>query len=637
MFLSSYLCAMHFISELRYNPKTGCDEKYYRIKETFRDHQGRVHSRILLNVGYLAAGLRSEDIRDIGFGLDYMHRHQGEADMYGKAYSRYSETVRTYIEKFWSAMVEQGSIDAVKRCMDDSKSEARRFIDSDTMKHSDVRELGAEWLCMQALEQLGFEDFLRKEGWSEAKIKAAVSLLVTRTVYTPSELKSMRIMEDNSGVCELVYNGQGRMPGYKSVYRMAPELYRIKEELERHLCSVTDTLFNQQNRIVLFDLTNFYFESRKENSRKAKFGRSKEKRSDCKLLVLALCINTDGFIRYSSVLEGNTADPKSLPDMIDNLITDTKDRKSPEQKTLVVIDAGIATEENLGLIKSRGYNYLCVSRKRLTGCGLSGDEKSVIVHDCQKREIRLSELKHADGGDFYLQVNSPMKALKESSMNRQFRERFENELQKAKDSIAKKGGTKKYEKVCERVGRAMQKYPSIARFYKVSYVKDRKDPTQMGDITWEVKVPEQTDADEGIYYLRTNVTSLDEKTTWDYYNLIRDIECTNRQLKTDLSLRPIYHQKDENSDAHLFFGLLAYWVVNTIRHQLEQGGIKHYWTEIVRIMQPQKIVTTEAVNALGEKVAYRVCSEPSRDAAEIYRLLLYKDRPFRKKKICSTQ
>lgn len=590
----------------------------------------------ILNVGYLS-GMRPEDVRDIGFGLDYMHRHQGEAGMYGKAYSRYSETVKTYIEKFWSAMVEQGSIDAVKKCMEDSRSEARRFIDTDTMKHTDVRELGAEWLCLQALKQLDFENFLRKEGRSDARIKAAVSLLVTRAVYTPLELKSIRIMEDNSGICELVYGAQDKTPGYKSIYRAAPELYKIKEKIERHLCSVTDTLFNQQNRIVLFDLTIFYFESRKEKSRKAKFGRSKEKRSDCKLLVLALCINTDGFIRYSSILDGNTADPKSLPDMIDNLMTDTKDRKNPERETLVVIDAGIATEENLELIKSKGYNYLCVSRKRLTGCELSGDDRTVIVHDCQKREIRLTEVKHEEDGDYYLQVDSPMKALKESSMNRQFRERFENELQKAKDSLAKKGGTKKYEKVCERIGRTLQKYPSISKFYQVNYMKDKKNPTQMGNITWEVRIPEQMDAEDGIYNLRTNVTSLDEKTTWDYYNLIRDIECTNRQLKTDLSLRPIYHQKDENSDAHLFFGLLAYWIVNTIRHQLEQGGIKHYWTEIVRMFTPQKIVTTEAVNALGENVVYRVCSEPPKDAAKIYRLLHYKDRPFVKKKICSTQ
>ena len=92
-----------------------------------------------------------------------------------------------------------------------------------------------------------------------------------------------------------------------------------REEEERHLCSVTDDLFNQKNRIVLFDLTNFYFEGSKRGSKKAKFGRSKEKRSDCKLLVLALCVNTAGFPRYSEILEGNTSDPKSLPEMVKRL------------------------------------------------------------------------------------------------------------------------------------------------------------------------------------------------------------------------------------------------------------------------------------------------------------------------------
>lgn len=89
--------------------------------------------------------------------------------------------------------------------------------------------------------------------------------------------------------------------GIERCYNVAPELYAIKSELEQQLCRVTDNLFSQENRILLFDLINFYFEGIKRSSQKAKFGRSKEKRSDCKLLVLALCINTDGFIRYSSI------------------------------------------------------------------------------------------------------------------------------------------------------------------------------------------------------------------------------------------------------------------------------------------------------------------------------------------------
>jgi hypothetical protein len=150
-------------------------------------------------------------------------------------------------------------------------------------------------------------------------------------------------------------------------------------------------------------------------------------------------------------------------------------------------------------------------------------------------------------------------------------------------------------------------------------------------------VPGNVDRNCGVYFLRTNRRDVDERRTWEYYNLIREIECTNRQLKTDLNLRPIYHQTDDNSDAHLFLGLLAYWVVNTIRYKLKQNGCKHYWTEIVRIMQTQKAITTEATNALGEIVNMRMCSYPNKNAEYIYDILKYKKMPFRKIKVCSTQ
>ena len=219
-------------------------------------------------------------------------------------------------------------------------------------------------------------------------------------------------------------------------------------------------------------------------------------------------------------------------------------------------------------------------------------------------------------------------------MNSKFKERFEEELQKAKDSLVKKNGTKNYEKVIERVGRARQKYPSISKYYVIDYIPDdAKSPKNMADIRWRIAVPENVDKDCGIYFLRTNVATFDEKTTWDYYNLTREIECTNRQLKTDLNLRPIYHKKVDRSDAHLFLGLLSYWIVNTIRYRLKQSGVTHYWTEIVRLMSTQKAVTTEGANALGEKVYMRLSSEPTKAAEDIYDKLKYKKMPFRKIKI----
>ena len=621
---------MHFMSALRYNPKTQRDDWYYRIKESFRDLTGRVRSRIMLNVGFIEEAHSPEDIRDIGKCLNYLHEHQGERDLFGCPFADYNEFVRSKAEEFWTAMVKNGSIDAVKSAKEESRKKAERLVDVNTVKHTDARDVGAEWICLQAIRELEIDRFLERQGWNEIQINTTLAHLITRTVYTPSELKSIRIMNENSAVCELVSGNQEWHPGYHDIYKVAPNLYGLKDKLEPHLCRKTDDLFNLTNRIVLFDLTNFYFEGRKERSAKAQYGRSKEKRNDCKLLVMALCVNAEGFIRYSSILAGNTADPDSLPDMIDTLSQKTRTPSDPERKVLVCLDAGIATEDNLRKIKENGYNYLCVSRTRLTDYEISEGCQSVKVLDTRKQEITLRQVKHEADGDYYLEINSPAKAVKESSMNRQWRERFEQELTKARDALGRKGGKKTYEKVIERVGRAIQKYPSIAKYYVIDYLRDENNPKNMADIQWRIAVPENVDRQSGIYFLRTNVERLDEKSTWDYYNLIREIECTNRQLKTDLNLRPIYHKKDDCSDAHLFLGLLSYWIVNAIRYKLKQTGENCFWTEIVRRMSTQKAITTEGVNALGEKVSLRLCSEPSKAAEDIYERLKYRKMPFRK-------
>ena len=649
---------MHFISETRYNPRTQSDDCYYRIKESFRDLAGRPRHRLMLTVGFIDEDLSPYDIRDIGRCLTWLHEHQGQQDLFGDAMSRYKEDVRRLALKYWDEMVKAGSVDAVRRTIEDSRAKAERLVDVDTMEHTDAREVGAEWICLQAIRELEIDKFLEREGWSEIRINTALAQLITRTVYSPSELKSLDIMRENSAVCELLTGSREWQPGFHATYEVAPALYELKDRLEDHLCRRTDSLFNVTNRIALFDLTNFYFEGRKDASKKAQYGRSKEKRSDCKLLVLALCINAAGFIRYSCILAGNTSDPDSLPAMVDTLATRCRVPVSPEQRVLVCLDAGIATDDNLVKIREKGYDYLCVSRSRQKDYELEPDAENVKVLDSRQQPISLTRVRHEEGGDYYLEINSPGKQLKEESMNRLFKERFEKELTKARESLSKKGGKKAYEKVIERVGRAIGKYPSISKYYVIDYIRDEKNPKNMGDIQWRIAVPENVDRLSGIYFLRTNREKLDEQTTWDYYNLIREIECTNRQLKTDLSLRPICHQKDGRSDAHLFMGLIAYWIVNTIRYRMkvvnqrrEQEANKDkkpdekrkrfptpFWTEIVRRMSTQKAVTTEAVNAMGEKVTVRLCSTPKKEAAEIYEMLGYKKMPFwRKVKVCSTQ
>ena len=639
-----YLCGMNFTSQVRYNPKTGRDERYYRLKESYRNALGRSCTRILLNVGFVD-DLLPEEMRDISRALTYKYEHQDDKELWPDALCVYSDRVRERTLEYWGEMVKLGSLDIISKAYEASKAKAERHVDTDTLEHKDARDIGAEWLCLQAIRQLEFDKFLLSLGWSREDVKIAIAHLIVRTVYTPSELKSMRIMRDNSAVCQLLDLAMDAVT-HRKVYSVADWFLKEKVKIEKYLCHKTDDLFKPTNRIMLFDLTNFYFEGRKENSRKAKFGRSKEKRSDCKLLVLALAINTDGFIRYSSVLEGNTADPKSLPDMVDKLTRENPAKCADDEKVLVVIDAGIATEENLKLIKEKGYNYLCVSRKALTEYTVDAAAKTVTVHDCRERPIKLQEV-HTDGEDYYLKIDSPAKALKEESMNRKFKKGFEDGLQTIAASIAKKGGTKKRDAVLKRIGKLEGKYPSIARYYQIDVSDDGKG--KVTEVRWQLHLPEKQVF--GTYFLRTNVKKIDEKTTWDYYNLIREIESTNRQTKTDLNLRPIYHRKDDRSDAHLFLGLLSYWIVNTIRHQMKKVNEARkeadpdpkaeyptpYWTEIVRIMQTQKSITSEAINALGEKVKMRICSTPTEQAADIYSMLKYKTTPFRRIKICRTQ
>ena len=143
---------MHFMSQLRYNPTSGRDEFYYRIKESFRDLTGRVRSRIMLNVGFINEGHRPEDIRDIGKCLTYLHEHQGESNLFGSPLSRYNEFVQRKANEFWAEMVNNGSIDAVKTTIEESLQQAERLVDVNTIRHTDAREVGAEWIYLSIIQ-----------------------------------------------------------------------------------------------------------------------------------------------------------------------------------------------------------------------------------------------------------------------------------------------------------------------------------------------------------------------------------------------------------------------------------------------------------------------------------------------------
>jgi len=628
---------------MRTNPETGVYSGYYRLVESYRNHCDRVCHRTILNAGYLDE-LNTDQLNLIQKILTSKVNNFNNP-LFELPYTD-DATVIQYVAQFYQRMVSQKRIDVYvekqeKKTLDRGKD--LQVIDINSIRNKDVREIGAEWLSYQAINQLQIAPFLYRLGWNEDEIKLAQSHIISRAVYPASEFETTRWIRENSAVCEVTGYDVEKITK-DQLYRISKKLYCEKEGLEQHLSVRTNELFDIQDRIMLYDLTNTYFEGRKQGSKLAKHGRSKEKRSDAKLIVLALVVNPEGFIKYSSIMEGNMADSKTLGEMIDKLRVKTS---SSAMKALVVIDAGIATEENLKMIVEKGYDYLCVSRSSLKNYKIEAGAGTVTVTDNKKQKIELNHVKSDRNTDYYLKVESHSKELKERSMNELFRSRFEAGMQKIADCLTKKGGIKQEDKVHERIGRLKQKYPSIHRYFDIGIevkedvqTKKKTKGTEAVQekrrivtlVKWAVKEDVDINARSGVYFLRTSLEVNSEEDLWQFYNAIREIEATFRVLKTDLDLRPIYHQKDESTMAHLHLGLLAYCVVNTVRHQLKKEDIHSGWREIVRTMNTQKAVTTLAQNVQDEVISIRRCSEPNQQVKRVYDALKYKYEPFKKKK-----
>ena len=364
-----------------------------------------------------------------------------------------------------------------------------------------------------------------------------------------------------------------------------------------------------------------------KDSKIAKFGRSKEKRSDAKVIVLAVIINTEGFLKYSDIFEGNTSDCSTLKTVIAKL---NQKAGYTNQKPIIVMDAGIATEANIQYLKEEKYDYVCVSRSNLKQYKADTDSRPVQIYDKKNQPIELLRVRVENDTDNYLWVKSEAKALKENSMYSQFAQRFEEGICGIQNGISSKGGTKKTDKVWERIGRLKEKYASVHQYYEIT-VRDDGKGTATG-LVFEKKAEAPMEGKAGIYFLRTSLNGRDEQTLWLIYNVLREIEYTFRVLKTDLDLRPIYHKTDSASMAHLQLGLLAYWIVSTVRYQLKHHKINHSWSEIVRIMNTQKSVTTTVENIKGETIQIRQCSEPSDQVKEICSRLRYNPIPLGRKK-----
>ncbi len=488
--------------------------------------------------------------------------------------------------------------------------EPERFqeVDLDTLELVRARSVGVEHAALSVMRQCALEDKLAELGLNRPQIAAAVGNIIGRMAHPGSELATHAWLAQRSALGELMdFNFEAM--DLNRLYRASDALYKHREALQDHLFDKAKSIFGFGETVTLYDLTNTYFEGIAAGVAKAKRGHSKESRSDCPLVTLAMVLDGSGFPRRSRVFAGNAAEPATLQEMLSGL-------GAPAGAT-VVMDAGIATEANLKFLRQQGYHYVVVSRLRQRQFDPA---QATEVESAGGVKIKIHR-KLDEQGHALLYCHSPAREQKDRAIDQTKAEGFEAALAKLHEGLSKPRGTKDVAKIMERLGRAKQRYARAAQHYEIDLAKDETGLLVQA-ITWTKTIkPGSAAMHPGVYCLRTTLVELDNATLWRTYTMLTNLESVFRSLKTDLGLRPVFHQVDRRVEGHLFISVLAYHFVHMLRLRLKAKGIDDSWQTLRQAMSTQQRVTATMQRRDGRAVHVRKATRPDAQHHKINTIL----------------
>jgi hypothetical protein len=601
----------------------GSDKEYiqHRLVESYRTEKGP-RQRLILNLGSL--DLPKKDWKLLANRIEEIVTGQS-------ALSFYDEKIESLAFHFAQIILQKQTLKHVPQEQDDHPRQFEQ-VDLNSISNSQARTLGAEYIGYSMFTLLELDSCLEKLGFNEKQLSLAATSIIGKLVFPASELRTRDWAKNLSAIDEILEADFTHL-SHNALYRISDSLLEHKDEIERHLAKKEKNLFSLEEKIILYDLTNTYFEGTARGNKKAKRGRSKEKRYDCPLVTLGLVIDEDGFPKRSKILEGNVSEPKTLLGFLEvlqnNKIKKDQSTSAPKRHITVALDAGIATEDNLELLKSQGYDYVVVARNKPVSLSEIQPDQLLTIKNDKHNKVEVQLIKKGDENVLY--CKSFLKGQKEQSMKNLFQHRFEQDLDQAANAVHKKGGTKRYDKVLEKIGRLKEKYSGISRYYEIKV--EQKDGIATS-ITWEFSRKEQAEERfSGSYYLRTTRMDLDEKQIWSLYVMLTNIEDAFRSLKFELGLRPIYHQKEERSDAHLFITILAYHLLNALQTRLKNQGIHMRWERMRELMSSHIRVTTLFTTKDKRRIHMRKSTDPEPFHRQIYKALNINCSPMKTKTI----
>lgn len=426
-----------------------------------------------------------------------------------------------------------------------------------------TRQFGACSLGLELWRRLGLDRFFEQAVDGDAAdvpwSRVAALLAINRLCAPGSELAVEQRWYPATALDDLLGIEEGKINDTR-LYRCLDRILPHKTKLEQHLKERYGALFGAEFDVLLYDLTSTYVEGAAEKNPMMRRGYSRDHRPDCEQMVIALIVNSEGFPFSYETFDGNRADVSTMETILRMV-----ERKYGKARRIWVFDRGIVSEENLAAIRKRGGQYLVGtprSQMKQFEAELSKDDWTQVRPEVEVKKVAIPQ-----GEETYVLCRTAGRKEKEQAIRNRFSSSLEKALRGLQKSI-ERGRLKDRHKMERRLGKIQARHPSVNDLYEVSL----SDTAEGVRLSWQVIKDRKRwrEAREGAYLLRTNLQADTAEQLWSKYMQLTEAEASFRALKSELSIRPLFHQKEPRVKAHVMVAFLGYALWVTLKHLLKR-------------------------------------------------------------------
>ena len=426
-----------------------------------------------------------------------------------------------------------------------------------------TRQFGACLLGLELWKRLELDGFFEQAVDGESAdvpwSRVTALLAINRLCAPGSELAVEQRWYPSTALDDLLQIEDGKINDTR-LYRCLDRILPHKTKLERHLKNRYGALFGAEFDVLLYDLTSTYVEGAAEKNPMVRRGYSRDHRPDCEQLVIALIVNNEGFPFSYETFDGNRTDVSTMETILRMV-----ERKYGKARRIWVFDRGIVSEENLAAIRKRDGQYLTGTPRSQ----MKQFEAELLQEDWTqvRPEVEIKKVAIPQGEETYILCRTSGRKEKEKAIRSRFSNSMETALKGLEKTIAT-GRLKDRNKMERRLGKIQARHPQVNDLYEVGL----KDTVEGVRLFWQIKEDRKNwrESREGAYLLRTNLKAETAEELWSKYMQLTEAEASFRALKSELSVRPLFHQLEPRVKAHVMVAFLGYALWVTLKHLLKR-------------------------------------------------------------------